>query len=148
MKPLPIDIRNASPPDFALIRDAWLKSYRKAEDTRGIDSEDYYRHHGDLVELALLTCNVKVASWVKDRTQLYGWICGIEHPRLGAILHYAYVKSMFRRLGIGRQLLLALFPTRAERCMTTTHRTWASTLAPMAQHYNPYLFLRGDTLDD
>lgn len=138
---LPIDIIRATQNDVHLIRDSWLKSYRSSVWVSGIPSEIYYPVHGNKVDALLSQSQVLIARYQKDPDQVYGWIAGrqyLEH----LIVHYCYVKSTFRKLGIGRQLLNKLihYAPLYEKIIAT-HRTWSHAWldSQLSIEYNPYL---------
>lgn len=105
-----VRFRLAMPGDAAFIADSWLKSYRKSAEK--VPGPVYYAEHRYIVENLLPRCSVQVAHHVEDVHQILGW-CAVQPLPLKSgntvrVLHYAYTKQPFRRLGVCRRLLAGL----------------------------------------
>lgn len=129
-------LRFAKPEDLPLIFSSWLKSHRDIffkehetgtdsqkdsellfrktrfinhDDTKFMTRERYFssykRHINKLVEnsMVLLACDPDTPS------QIYGYIV---YQKLGdfPIVHYAYTKHIYRKLGLMRRLLVEINP--------------------------------------
>lgn len=140
---LPIDILPPEDKDIPFIRDSWLKSYRDSEWVAGIPSDIFYRSHGAIVGELLYNSIIKTARWSKDHNQIYGWIAA-EKYKDALVIHYVYVKSAFRKMGIGRTLFFSLEDIKTQDLLCT-HRTWTHKWLSKKINikYNPYLLMGG-----
>lgn len=139
---LPIDITLADDEHAAFIKTSWLRSYRYADWVQGIESDAYYTGHSQIVERLLDGSICAVAQHRTNTEQLYGFACG---DRIGDkfVLHYVYVKSPFRRNGIGKALVETVGYNHPER-ITGTHKTWVDSKTGFVRgkycvEYNPYV---------
>jgi GNAT superfamily N-acetyltransferase len=101
---VPIQIRYAGKEDEAFIFATWLNSYRKSGFARNIRSSVYFPNHHKLVTALVGKSMVVVATNPEDDAHIYGWACaevGMEMP----IVHYVFVKELYRGFGIGKKLL-------------------------------------------
>lgn len=138
---LPIAFRDGTDADAGLIFSSWLRSYYDARPPAiwDIQREVYFAdsgHHG-VVERILRVSRVLIAHPPDDPDEVYGWACG------GAgLLHYVYVKELWRRKGVATRLVAEVAPGPT---LTVSHRTKSFVgLADKYQiAYDPYR--RGDT---
>jgi len=99
-----IHIRPAGDGDLGLIVSTWVGSHRMS--ARWLSRDDHDRLYRYAVKRALESCTVLVACHPEHRDHVYGWVCvDRDNPINAPLLHYAFVKSKFRRLGIARRLL-------------------------------------------
>lgn len=136
---LPVEIRMADDNASHLIRDSWLKSFRKSSWTQGIPNEIFYPRYGERVDKLIKSSITMVAFWEQDHDQFYGWMTGSRF-KSGLIIHYCYVKSAFRKLGMGRALLES-FAWKDNEKIIGTHHTWAHQWLDCKYviEYNPYI---------
>lgn len=97
-----VQIRAATEADVPFIFNSWLKSYRNSLKT--VSNAVYFNGHHKVIEALLATSTVSVACDTSDNTQLFGYLVHEEVDGV-VIVHYAYVKHPFRKLGILKQLL-------------------------------------------
>lgn len=137
---LPVDIARATVDNLNFIRDSWLKSYRDSAWVAGIPSAVFYPFHGIKVDMLLNESDVRIAHYRKDPNQVYGWIAARVYDT-ELIVHYIYVKSTFRKFGIGRDLLSSVCEGYLDKKITATHRTWSNVWldSKLKIEYNPYL---------
>jgi len=96
-----IAIRDFDPKDTNFIYDTWLNSLRHGNDLFGlIDNVRYYEVYRAVITLLLKDATIKVAC-LKEDDQI---ILGYSVSR-GDTLDFAYVKEMWRKLGIFTDLL-------------------------------------------
>lgn len=103
--------RRAEDRDRPLIFDSWLSSFADAHAAGLIPMHMYRRVYHEAI--AWIMARPGAETWVAyhpgehDTTaDLYGWIC-IERGHAAPVIHYAFVKQAFRRMGIARGLLAA-----------------------------------------
>lgn len=106
-----VNIRQATAGDVSFILDSWVKSYRRTgllyaqpKEKDGVTCvelppQDYWDGHHALVERILRRASTLVAE-TKAAPEIAAWICA-EPP----ILHYVYVKQIFRRFGLCKAML-------------------------------------------
>jgi len=140
----PIRIRKAEGSDISFIFSSWLKSYRDSYFAENITTTIYYAEHHKVIERLLKGCDVYVACNDNDVAELYGFICGERIEGL-FVLHYVYVKQMYRSLGIGTMLLNMYDHDSSTAALYTHHNKLA---AKLSSKYNlvhsPYLALTPD----
>jgi GNAT superfamily N-acetyltransferase len=143
-KNVSVKIRPALEADVAFIFSTWLRSYRDSIFAANISTTVFYAEHHKVVEKLLKSCEVYVACAADDISELYGYICAQKIDGI-LVVHYAYVKHSFRRLGIGAQLLgmIDYDPTKASiyTHLTKTARTLATKYGFI---HSPYIALTGE----
>ena len=92
---IPIVIRQASADDVALVTSSWLESHREQGDNRWMSNAVYFAVHRPRMVGILDRASVAVACNPDDAWHIYGWLA--HH---GAVVHYAYTKHVFRRMGV------------------------------------------------
>jgi len=113
---------------------SWLKSFRNSGFAKHIPAHLYFASHHALIERLLKRgARACAAVFADDPDTLIGWMC-----TEGTVLHYLYVKHVFRRIGIGTKLLASL----PESPKFYSHLTYAglgfrAKRLPQAL-YNPY----------
>ncbi len=130
-------IRAAEESDLNFIYSSWLKAMRRT--TGHIDKEVFYPNHRRLVEALIDKSQILIACSDEDQNQIFGYLVKEERFKV-PILHFLYVKSPFRRMGIGTQLFKMIgLPEGA--LMPVTHFTaYHEYVAPKwGLVYNPYL---------
>lgn len=89
--------------DTDFIYSTWIKSYRTSGFARGISSPLYEMGQRSRIDriLSKETTYIYVATDKDTPELIFGYIVGEGD----AILHYLYVKSHYRKQGIGKELL-------------------------------------------
>jgi GNAT superfamily N-acetyltransferase len=137
---LPVVVRPMLAGDLGFVLNSWLRSYHESDVARYVPNDVYFAdagHHGICVRLLQETPALMACDAANPHT-LYGWVCGAP-----GVLHYAYVKSPFRRLGIARLLLQHAGVEDGAVCTHFTRATKAWQERGHRYVYNPYA-LRGD----
>lgn len=102
-----VDIRPARAGDERLILSSWLESFRDCSRTANLVPKPFYFPLQREVSTALLRRGeVLVACNPMDADQIFGWAV-VERIARKPVLHYVYVKQLFRRMGIASALLNA-----------------------------------------
>lgn len=142
-----VQIRAATEKDLGFIFNSWLKSYKSSAYSKFITNPVYYDMHHKVVESILKRSKVFVAVDPKDTDRIFGYIC-TEISADTHIVHYAYVKETFRKMGIFRLLIEEL---KLPKAFFHSHSTLlGSTVAGRLDNnavYNPYLAFIGMKYD-
>lgn len=102
-------IRDYEPNDRAMVANNWLRSFRESPYAKHMRNDVYYGGHSPLVNALIDACQIRVASIYVPSHDLpsgpesrvdIGWVC--FQP---GVLHYAYVKELYRRSGVSSALL-------------------------------------------
>jgi len=114
-------LRPVQDSDVRFISETWRRHYELSpivqvqKQDGGMTDEMYRKRQDVLIGRLLGGESALVAAAPDDPTFLYGWLCGLSDPITGIVwIHYAFVKSEFRRHGIFRALLAALGADQAE----------------------------------
>jgi hypothetical protein len=130
-------LRAATQADVAFIFNSWLKSFKNANAVRGILPPVYFEFQHKVIEALLQRANVQVACNPAAENEIWGYAV-YETVEGVSVLHYAYVKELYRGLGVYRALVAGLGDGGFY-----THETSAfSGLRKKATQkwiYNPYL---------
>lgn len=145
---LPIQLRSKRDDDRGFIYKNWLRSYRDSEGW--VSNTVYYWHQHRIIDRLWNDPGVVwlVAVSQADPTHIYGFLCG-EQTDAGFVVHYVYVRQVFRRKGVATALVCALQgqldPGQAESLDTfsATHLTVAARNIMRGKYanlmiYNPY----------
>lgn len=109
MEQLPIVIRPStnSGEDFAFIYNTWVQSFRNQIDNKWQDYQHYKAKQSLIIQSILKRTNstkVLLASYADDPDTYLGWIC-YEQLTKFKVVHYMYVKKIYKRNGIAKMLL-------------------------------------------
>lgn len=137
------DIRLVVAGDHASIYSDWLRSARKARTYAGITSQVFFFWMHLTIEQLLgdPTCTWAVACSKDDPTKIYGWLCGQRADTLAgdqAVVHYVYVKKLYRRMGFGTALFDS-FVGKAPVVVATSMSDSGKVFVPGAVVFNPFL---------
>jgi GNAT superfamily N-acetyltransferase len=139
MKQAPYNIREAETKDVPFIFNSWLKSYRNSNFARPLENTIYFSEHHKVIERVLQHHGVIIACNPEDPSQIYGFLCAGYVDGI-LVLHYAYVKQPFRKLGIAKALLNCLEQPDDSAILYTHQTRVAQTVAPRYNMiYHPYL---------
>jgi hypothetical protein len=105
-----LDHRPAERRDLALIMSSWLKSFKGSHYAGPIPNDLYWDTYRLSLERILSRPAVRV--WIAvnpgepdPEHEIYGWLA--MEPGAPPVVHYAYVKQAFRRMGVARSLFHA-----------------------------------------
>lgn len=114
---------------------SWVRAGRQSQWATLMGSATYYRGQQSVVERLVTTATVRVAEVEGRPGELAGWACGEHHKTQGLVLHFVYVKQVYRRLGVARALI------GAAEYREASHWTHIASHVPMLKglNYNPYL---------
>ena len=96
-----IHIRDATDKDLAFITSTWMQSYYPQ---CGLGFDDYKHFQNKLVKGLLSRSYNLVACDDSDHNLIFGWVSYDEYLN-DPVVHYIYVKALYRRMGISKQLM-------------------------------------------
>lgn len=122
------DISAMEPAEINFCLSSWKKSFREANPN--VRTDAYYLAQGVVCDEILQRFPTLLAARNPDGVCL-GWICAEATPDAALVVHYTYVKSPYRRLGIAKNLLSAALDAHPEagEAFIYTHKTRMSFIA-------------------
>lgn len=102
-----IEIRKGKPEDFNLIYATWLKGLLYGNEWfQQIDREAYYKHYHDVIEIVLNRpqTEISIACLKEDPDTILGYSIWERRDEKN-ILHWVWVKPVWRKIGIGHDLM-------------------------------------------
>lgn len=99
-------LRKAGPEDFKLILNQWLgREWRDSPYAGCLPNDQFKRFYAEAIrQLLARGATVVVACNPSKPDHLLGWIC-YEHTPRDRILHYVFVRPMYRSNGLCRSLM-------------------------------------------
>lgn len=107
MEKMEVTIRPMAEEDYNFVIQSWLKSYKhNSYFCKRIRDNIYYKYHHQVITriLARDNCKVLIAADPEDSKVILGYLV-YESFQGKELVHYAYIKTSFRGLGIGGALL-------------------------------------------
>ena len=95
-------IRDGLASDVPFIFRSWITSYRRSDFAKGIRDRVYFAHQHQAIAAILRRGKVRVAHVIGDPDTIIGYLVLEDEP---PVLHYAFVKSPFRRAHVLTTLL-------------------------------------------
>lgn len=105
-----IDVRPYSINDIPFIRSSWANSFYKGNDANKlIPPHDFHLRHRSIIDRFFMRPNATILVCCSrlDPELILGWLAVELMPSI-TIVHYIYVKFVFKSTDMGRQLLLKL----------------------------------------
>jgi GNAT superfamily N-acetyltransferase len=142
--PTPYRLRLQSKSDEPSIYSDWLRSARKSRTYAGVKSQVFYFWQHLVIEQLLIDPSVTwlVASSLSDPTKIYGWLCGQRADTLAgdqAVIHYLYVKRLYRRVGIASRLIESFAGSAPALVVTSMTDSGRALLGDRTFVFNPFL---------
>lgn len=130
-----VQIRDATEADVPFIFNSWLKSFQSS--ARSISAPIYFEFQHKVIEQILKRSQVSVLCSASDPNELYGYLVH-EMVQSVPVLHYAYIKHSFRRMGLLNILLAKALNSKSA---FYTHETLIGRKIATNKQliYNPYL---------
>jgi GNAT superfamily N-acetyltransferase len=97
-------VRASRPSDEPLIFSSWTKGAYQCAPAHWVPRDIFIPRQTAHVRRCLDACGARVAVHPDDDAEIVGWACTTEFPGL-MVIHWAYVKQLFRRLGVGAHLI-------------------------------------------
>ena len=101
-----IIVEPAAPHDVAFVCDSWLRSFRRSPSTAGMSVSVYWDRFAPQVRELVASGSVLVARPEDWDRGIIGWVSYEKAPHT-FVLHYVYVKNVYRRMGVMAKLLSA-----------------------------------------
>ena len=95
-------LRVATPEDLRFVHSSWHTNHWKTWAHKHVSREVYNAGQDRRINLAVARSTVLVAYFPEVPDEVLGWACIEEAPE---VLHYVYVKGVYRRMGIGTGLV-------------------------------------------
>lgn len=124
-------LRQADESDLSFIYSSWLKSYKNTQ--KHVDTDIYFKGQHKLIEKILNVSNVIIVCPEDDTETIIGYIVYRDDK-----LHWIYVKSVYRNLGMAR-ILLTVFENGKPQCYS--HYSPAVHFLFNDSVYDPYSYL-------
>lgn len=134
-----VRLRPATEVDVPFVFNSWLRCYRHSQNTRGCDNPVYFAQHHKVLEGLCKQAEIIIACNAEDISQIYGYVAH-ESVEDVPVIHFIYVKEIYRKFGVAKILLEALSVNK-ETPLFYTHRTFISEALEKRYKmvYNPYL---------
>lgn len=123
--------------DINFVLSTWLKSYYeelKRNGSKGViypKDDVFFQGHQSRIKEVLKTSECLVCVAPDEDNQIIGWIVFDKDA-----IHYCYVKQVFRKMGVARELQKQAIQPRSY-----SHHTRFSRYLNKGLTYNPYSFL-------
>lgn len=133
--------------DAPLVFNSWCSGVRGKYPLSNVDSGSFKEFHRlVLLESLVERCGVRIACSVEDRDFVFGW-CVSELVGDTYVVHFVYVKEIFRGFGIAKSLLMDNEEYRESRKSFFTFKTPSSSMVKKVidAKYDPYRVFRGDS---
>lgn len=115
-----MQLRQMTQNDFPFISNSYLKSYRYGPETKHLINEIYYDVYLEKLNNMISSGDVTVACSDEDPDQILGYlISGSTHGV--SIVHFIYVKHLFRRMSVAKTLLQSKVPEFGIKMTICTH---------------------------
>lgn len=143
---LPIALRHTHAEDISFIFSSWLKSYRNSLHVKNISNTVYYGEHHKVLERIMKRSEAIIACDPKDQSQIFGYMV-YEIITGVLVVHYAYVKQSFRKLGIMNKMLEHA-GRKKDTPFVYSHETHTGSKLSIKYKafYNPYVYYQGYAL--
>ena len=130
-----VELREMLPDDFSFIRSSWCKSLRSGSYYHhSIPEKTFYAAHKAGINDTLENAKCLVATPANEPNIIVGYLVYEERGSDEyVVLHYCYVKKMFRMMGLAN-LLISI--ASKDRQLIATHYT--NKIKKLV--FNPYMF--------
>lgn len=122
--------RRAAPDDLRFIHSSWLRSYWESGAAPKVDYKTYHDGFGAIVDN--LAPSSLVAAFEAAPTEIAGYVV-----REGPIVHWVYVKHVYRRQGIAEALL------HGAKEFTLCTKAGKELAQRLQMHFNPWAVTKG-----
>lgn len=140
MEKAEVVIRQYNSEDKNFVIASWLKSYRHGSYfAKRISSTIYYKFHHAVAERIIARANITIACDPVDPSVIFGYMIS-EKFEDKDVIHFTYIKSAFRGMGVGKSILEAC-NINLNSCYITHWTTEVDTLSRKYPDmlYVPYL---------
>lgn len=139
---LPVSVREATADDRGFVIQAWITGYQRSKEVDDLRGSEFSPLQRAFINRILARGRTLIAFNADDPTQFFGFVVFETEPKVDvAVIHWIYVKSVFRNYGIAKRLLEAsvgayetvYYTARAPR------RADEEKLRKGGARFNPYL---------
>ena len=126
--------------DNSFIYATWLRGQRNEGHNQFVGNKVYFANQTERVKALVERCQTIVACNPNSHDQVYGYLCFETFEGL-PIIHYAHIKTPFRRLGFGIQMAKRACPKlgKEETIITFLNGFVAARTVKYKLVYNPFL---------
>lgn len=138
-------VRVSAPGDEPFIFSSWLKSYQKARERKladidrsaRLDTRRFYEAQDLTIKRLLRRCGALVVHGSANPSDIFGYLISEPVPS-GRVVHWLYVKQVFRRMGLAGHLLEVL---REPAAWMHSHETdaWRPLARRLGSSHSPNL---------
>lgn len=141
-------LRGPNPKDSSFLLDSWIREERDKFPNNLVDKAIFYEHYKEIVKVLISKSMVLLAVNPEDTDQIYGYLVFEKNFEI-PIIHFLYVKLVFRENGIATQLIKSIFPNFQTEKTIITHVPRARKDIPTKQslikfnlRYDPFIIQR------
>jgi len=102
---IPYKLRAPKEADINFIFNSWLKSYRNSDFAKSQCNAVYFENHKQIVTTLINKSLIVVACSPDDVNHVFGYVVYQFLPGNNLLVHYAYVKHTYRRMGIAKDFI-------------------------------------------
>jgi hypothetical protein len=136
---LPIMAREALPEDLNFVFNSWLISYKQSKTLANLDGAFYYQGQHNIIERCLRQSQVLMLVDANKTEDIYSYIVYQEIDGIFTV-HFAYVKHLFRGLGLFKHMLdLTKGPGNSVGLYTHDTKSARHVGDKHNLYYNPYI---------
>lgn len=132
-----LSFREATEADLRFVRASWFESYRNGGYAPQVAFPVYREGQHNIIERCLARGRTYIAFATIEPDEICAWVC-IEPSALEPLLHFAYTKQAYRRMGMATFLIEYAAKKGALHEHTHDTRVGRSLAAKVGTKYNPY----------
>lgn len=106
--------------DGSFILDSWVRENREQYPNNLVDKSLFYTEEKKIVKILITKSLILIACNPDDTDQIYGYLV-FEKIEDIPIIHFLYVKLLFRENGVAKQLIESVFPDFGKNKTIITH---------------------------
>lgn len=100
-------LREITEDDKALIFNSFLKSYHKSSVCKFVPNSLYYKPQTAIINFIIDNTKSLVLCFPEEPSEIIGYVL-YEYVNDTLVVHYVYIKNLYRRQNIARDLILQL----------------------------------------
>ena len=126
--------------DNAFMYAVWLRGQRNEGTNQFIGNKIYYANLTDRIKPLIERCQTIVVCNPDLHEQVYGFVC-FEWLDSVCIIHYIHVKTPFRKMGVGKNLLTQANPRfgKEETVISFTNGFCSHRMSSYNLVFNPFV---------
>lgn len=135
-------IRKPVPSDVEFLLKTWLREYRRALPRR-LPDRLYYNEFQRVILALTRKSDARVVCDAKDANYICGFVVGNNYPaEKTAVVHFAYMRPPFRRLGLGTAALEDMGYQVGHEIVATHWHPYLDRFEQKELIYNPYVLYK------